>query len=78
MSDTNALVVPPEIARIFKRPPLLVSESRQVYDALFNSVVRTIAPANHLEWIAAGNYVDLAWEIRRLRREGGHHQCDAV
>ena len=67
-NESNALVVPPEIARFSMRPPLLVTESRQDYDALFNSVAQTIAPTNNLEWISTGNYVDLVWEIRRLRR----------
>jgi hypothetical protein len=34
---------------------------------LFDSVAQTIVPAHNLEWIAVGNYVDLRWEIRRLR-----------
>jgi hypothetical protein len=66
-NQTNALVVPPESARFVKRPRLLVTESPHDYDALFNAVAQTIVPANNLEWIAVGNYVDMVWEKRRLR-----------
>jgi hypothetical protein len=66
-NESNALVVPPEIARIVKRPKLVVTESRQDYDALFDSVAQTIVPTNNLEWIGVGNYVDLRWGIIRLR-----------
>src|SRR6266851_7415292 len=69
MSDeSNAMVVlPPEIARFLMKPALLVTESRQDYEALFNGVAQAIAPTNHVEWISTGNYVDERWEIRRLR-----------
>jgi hypothetical protein len=67
-NESNALVVPPEIARIVKRPKLVVTESREDYDALFDSVAQTIVPTNSLEWIATGNYVEMRWEIWRLRR----------
>jgi hypothetical protein len=66
-NESNLLVVPPEIARIVKRPRLVVTESREDYDALFDGVAQTIVPTNNLEWIAVGNYVELRWEIRRLR-----------
>jgi hypothetical protein len=66
--ESNALVVPPEISSFFAKPPLLVTENREDYDALFVSVARTIAPANTLEWLSARSYVDLVWEIGRLRR----------
>jgi hypothetical protein len=66
-NESNVLVVPPGIARFLKKPPLLVTESRQDYEEFFNSVAQAIAPTNSLEWIATGNYVDQKWEIKRLR-----------
>lgn len=69
MSDeSNALVVPREIARFLNKPLLLVTESQQDYDAFFNIVAQTIAPTNGLEWIATADYVEQKWEIKRLRR----------
>jgi hypothetical protein len=67
-NESNAPVIPPGIASLFKKPPLLVTESRQDYDAVFNSVAQTITPMNSLEWIGTGNYVDQQWEIKRLRQ----------
>jgi hypothetical protein len=66
-NESNALVVPPGMARFFKKAPLLITESRQEYDALFNCVAQTIAPTNILEWISTRNYIDTEWEIRRKR-----------
>src|SRR5271157_782346 len=66
-NESNSLVVPPEIARFVKRPKLLVTESREDYEALFDAVAQAIVPAHNLEWIEVANYADMKWEIRRLR-----------
>jgi hypothetical protein len=67
-NETNVLVIPFGIAVFFKKPPLLVTESRQDYDAFFSAAVQAIAPMNGLEWIATGNYVNQQWDIRRQRQ----------
>jgi hypothetical protein len=66
-TQSNALVIPPAIARFLKRSPLLVTESRQDYEAFFDSVAQAIAPTNNLEWIQTGSFVDQKWELKRLR-----------
>jgi hypothetical protein len=60
--------VPPELASLFSRRLLLVTERQEEYDALFYSVAQTIWPTNNLEWIQVRKYVDVTWEIWRLRR----------
>ena len=55
------------IAGFFKKAPLLVTESRRVTDAFFHAIAQTIGPTNDVR-VATGDYVDLEWEIRRLRR----------
>jgi hypothetical protein len=66
--ESNIPAIPPGIAALFKKPPLLVTESRQDYEAFFNAIVQAISPRNGLEWIATGNYVNQQWDIRRQRQ----------
>jgi hypothetical protein len=67
-NESNVPVMPSGISVFFKRPPLLVTESGQDYDAFFNAAVQAIIPMNGLEWIATGNYVNQQWDIRRQRQ----------
>jgi len=60
--------LPPEIARIFRKPPLLVGESSREYAEICKSLVHTINPQNHLEWLLLKQVLDLYWEILRLSR----------
>src|SRR5438105_7677049 len=64
---SKAFTVPAEVRKFLTRAPLLITESREDYDALFTAIAQTIIPENSLEWIATANYVDSTWEKRRLR-----------
>jgi hypothetical protein len=67
-NESNVPVIPSGMAGFFKKPPLLITESLQDYDAFFNAAVQAIVPINSLEWIATGNYVNQQWDIRRQRQ----------
>jgi hypothetical protein len=66
-NEVKALVVPPEIARFFKKAPLLVTEFQEDYDALFQGAAQAIVPTNILEWSSTRNWVDSQWDMRRQR-----------
>jgi hypothetical protein len=57
---------PPEIESFFMKPPLLIGESRLVYERMFTAVANTIRPQNTIEWMLAGDFMNLSWENRRL------------
>ncbi len=49
-------------------PPLVWGEERGTYDQLMADVFNTMDPKHILELIELRNYVDLEWEIARMRR----------
>jgi hypothetical protein len=61
------LILPAEIARFFKKPALLLTETHREYDSLFRGTALNIDPKNNLEWFALRNYLDSQWQIRRLQ-----------
>jgi len=60
--------MPAELRAILGRPPLLRSESRAAYDALTARCAATLGPQDMIEWLMVADYIDLTWEILRLRR----------
>jgi hypothetical protein len=66
-SKSELPTIPVELATLFKRPPLLVTENPAEYEALFNAVSQTILPADNIEWISTNKYVASVWEARRLQ-----------
>jgi hypothetical protein len=65
---SKALTIPTQLARLFQRPALLVTESSAEYDGLFMAVAETIEPDDNIEWIGVGKYVSFVWEAVRWRR----------
>ncbi len=67
MSNTITAVtdVPPEIAWIFQKTPLLIGESTRAYDGICMALIRSIGPQHHLEWLLLKQVLDLYWEIHR-------------
>ena len=57
---------PPEIARIFRRPLLLVGEISRDYEEICKSLVHSIKPQSLLEWLFLKQVLDLYWETLRL------------
>jgi hypothetical protein len=49
-------------------PPVLSSEKRKDYEALFSGMADSVKPTDSVEWIWLRDIVDHTWEIRRLRR----------
>lgn len=52
----------------FGSPPLLPGEDTEAYNQLLTMVAETVRPTDVLEMIWVRDFVDLEWEIRRLRR----------
>src|SRR5260370_34077165 len=58
--------IPAEVRPLLGRAPVLRSEQVDAYED-FLACVAAVCPKDTLEWILVKDYVDLAWEIRRLR-----------
>jgi hypothetical protein len=52
----------------FGRPPLLQGEDEAAYFGLLEKVRASVKPSDVLEEIATRDFVDITWEILRLRR----------
>src|SRR5262249_46054689 len=60
--------IPAKVGALLGKPPVLMSEDITAYEDFLAFVVDSVGPKDSIEWILAKDYVDLAWEIRRLRR----------
>ena len=84
MTDSQASsAVPPAVLQtVLGPPPLMRSESAADYDALTAQCAAAVEPQDMIEWMIVRDYVDLSWEILRLRRMKQHvvavARCDAV
>ncbi len=58
---------PAGIADLFGRPPLVAAEDPDAYQAWLRRVALAIRPEDPFEWVLLKDYVDIAWEIIRLR-----------
>jgi hypothetical protein len=64
----NASAAPEDVVVLLGPPPLLSTEDPQVYHDLLSRVVRVAAPRHMIDWILVRDFVDLTWEIQRIRR----------
>ena len=53
---------------LLPRPPLLMTESREDFDQVRNSLEREIQPRGLIEQMYVDDMAYIVWEIRRLRR----------
>ncbi|MGP0088738.1 MAG: hypothetical protein ACLPKB_02060 [Xanthobacteraceae bacterium] len=60
--------IPRHIRELFGEPPLLRSESRDAYDALWSALVVQFDPREIMEWAWVRDLADLTWEVARMRR----------
>jgi len=60
--------VPEEIKMLWGSPPILPSEDVEIYYLIAAQFARTVKPKDIIEWFWVRDILDLAWEIRRLRR----------
>src|SRR4030081_1543238 len=60
--------IPADLVEFFADPPLLNNEDSAAYDKLRKGIIATIEPTNPFEWVLTLDLVDLAWEIRRLKK----------
>jgi hypothetical protein len=60
--------IPSHIRELFGEPPLLRSESRDAYDALWSALVVQFDPRAIMEWAWVRDLADLTWEVARMRR----------
>jgi hypothetical protein len=63
------------LCRQWGSPHLIPGEDRPAYDQLFAYVAATVRPADTIEEILLGNFVDLEWEIHRWRRLRASHMA---
>jgi hypothetical protein len=61
-------LIPPEIADLFGKPPVLATENRQIYDKLFVDLALEWEPRRTTDWLLVRDLADLSWEILRFRR----------
>ena len=59
--------IPAAVRPLLGRAPVLRSEQVDAYEDFLALVAEAVCPMDTLEWILVKDYVDLAWEIRRLR-----------
>ena len=57
-----------DVVALLGPPPLLSTEDPQIYHDLLSRVVRAAGPRHMIEWILVRDFVDLTWEIQRIRR----------
>jgi hypothetical protein len=67
---TPALIVDRDdsLDSIFGPPPLLDGESTAAYQALHEQITAAVKPADFIEQVWVRDFVDITWEIMRLRR----------
>jgi hypothetical protein len=56
----------------FGLPPLWDEDNLDHYEELFAEISETVKPADIIEKILTCDYIDLTWEIFRLRRQKAH------
>src|SRR5262249_15700308 len=59
--------IPAEMRALLGKPLVLRSEAMTDYEDFLAGVVDAVGPKDKIEYILVKDYVDLAWEIRRLR-----------
>lgn len=60
--------VDPDLLKMMGKAPVLPGEDFDAYNALFERLRSAVAPADDLEEIWVFDFVDLTWEVLRLRR----------
>ncbi len=61
------LHIPDDILAIFGDPPLLSNEDPKLYSDLLCRIAQAVDPKHMIEWIWIKDFVDITWEIQRLR-----------
>src|SRR5665213_1741802 len=61
-------LVDPDLLKMMGNGPALPGENSDAYNGLFQRLRSAVAPADDLEEIWVFDFVDLTWEVLRLRR----------
>ena len=64
MPLANPTLIPDEIMSLFGRPPVVVTESKDVYLRQLECIAAAIGPEDIIEWIMVKAIADLSWEMR--------------
>lgn len=67
-SDALSRLVPEQIRGLFGERPLVADEMAETYDKLLADIAATLSPRDTIEWIYVKDFVDITWEIHRIRR----------
>jgi hypothetical protein len=54
-------------AALLPKPPLLITESTEQFDALYDAVEQEIKPSGIIERMYMMDYISIIWEILRVR-----------
>lgn len=69
MNTVPAKISPPDpIAYYFTRPPLLSTEGRSQYEAMFRALAERLKPQDEFEWFWLYDYLHYSLQIRRWRK----------
>jgi hypothetical protein len=61
-------LVDPDLLKMMGKGPALPGEDSEAYNGLFQRLRSAVSPADDLEEIWVFDFVDLTWEVLRLRR----------
>src|SRR6185437_7930241 len=67
MAKSCAGAIPFDIQIIFGEPPLLPDEDLEAYEFLANRVHKAINPKSIFEHVLTRDYINLVWDVGRLR-----------
>ena len=68
IAPAAAWAPPTGIAELYGRPPLAAGEDPDAYHGWLRRVALTVRPQDPFEWVLIKDYVDISWEIVRMRR----------
>lgn len=65
--NPTGLVIPPEIATLLDKPPLLRGENRALYDQRLAALAALWRPSDFMSWKLMGELADADWEVTRYK-----------
>lgn len=67
-SHALARLVPEQMRGLFGDRPLVADEMAETYDKLLADIAATLSPRDTIDWLYVKDFVDITWEIHRIRR----------
>jgi len=73
VKTTEPVRVPKDMEQLFDDPPLVGTEQRESYYAVFSILATAVKPTDAIQWIYFDDVVYLTWEIQRVRKIKAAH-----